>query len=84
MNDLAGRRMLIYPFGGFFRKGANYPTNPADQVRYIKYAIARFGILEHFLECRGPEINLKSYLSSTEVKRLGNETTATFTITAGP
>jgi len=23
MNDLAGRRMLIYPFGGFFRKGAN-------------------------------------------------------------
>lgn len=74
MNDLAGRRMLIYPFGGFFRKGANYPTNPADQARYIKYALARFGAYWNiFWNVGGPEINLKSYLSSTEVKRLGNE-----------
>jgi len=84
MNDLAGRRMLIYPFGGFFRKGANYPTNPADQVRYIKYAIARFGAYWNiFWNVGGPEINLKSYLSSTEVKDWEMKSaTATFTIWA--
>lgn len=74
MNDLADRRILIYPFGGFFRRGANYPTNSADQIRYIKYTLARFGAYWNiFLNVGGPELNLKSYMSSTEVNGLGTE-----------
>ena len=38
---LAARKILVFPFAGFFGRDSNYPTNPADQSQYIKYTLAR-------------------------------------------
>src|SRR3954465_14806695 len=56
LNDLAARKILIFPFAGFFGKSSNFPTNPADQEFYIRYTLARLGSYGNvMLAVAGPE-----------------------------
>src|SRR2546426_196843 len=43
LDDLAARKMLVFPFAGFFGKSSDFPTNPADQELYLRYTLARIG-----------------------------------------
>ena len=73
MDDLADRRLLVYPFAGFFGRNSDYPTNEADQDAYVKYTLARLGSYWNILlNVAGPEPNI-GWMSSSDVVRLGNE-----------
>jgi hypothetical protein len=74
LDDLAARRIMVYPFGGFFSKGSDFPRKEEDQLRYIHYVLARLGPYWNILfNVAGPEPNLgkKQYLSADDVNRLG-------------
>jgi hypothetical protein len=74
LDDLAKRRMVVFPFAGFFGRGSNYPTAPADQELYIRYVIARFGSYWNVLfNVAGPEplLEKKPFMSKDEINRLG-------------
>ena len=43
LDDLARRRMIVFPFAGFFGKSSNFPRDPADQELYVCYTLARIG-----------------------------------------
>jgi hypothetical protein len=74
LNDLSDRRMMVYGFAGFFGNQRPYPTNQADQVRFIKYCLARFGpYWNEIWNVGGPEPDLTKHLSSADVNRLGAE-----------
>jgi hypothetical protein len=74
LNDLAEKGFLVHPFAGFFGKDRPYPTNAADQIRYIKYTLARFGPYWNvLLNVAGPEPNNGDWMSSEDVSRLGTE-----------
>lgn len=73
LNDLERRRMIVYPFAGFFGKNSNYPRDPADQELYVRYTLARLGPYWHLLfNVAGPEPNVgKGWMQPPEVIRLG-------------
>lgn len=56
LDDLAERKIIIFPFGGFFGQSANYPHNTDNQHLYIKYTLARLGAYWNILlNVSGPE-----------------------------
>jgi len=56
LNDLCSRKMMIYPFAGWFGQSADWPTDLADQELYIKYNLARIGPYWNILiNVAGPE-----------------------------
>ena len=73
LDDLAARRFLVSPFAGFFGKNSNYPRDPAEQERYVRYTLARLGPYWNLLfNVAGPEPNLKkTWMESRDVVRLG-------------
>ncbi|MCP5117867.1 MAG: hypothetical protein GY953_44170, partial [bacterium] len=73
LDELARRQILVYPFAGFFGKNSNYPRDPADQLRYIRYTLARLGPYWNLLfNTAGPEPNLrKTWMENEDVVRLG-------------
>lgn len=74
LEDLNRRRIIVYPFAGFFGKESDFPREPAEQERYIKYTLARLGpYWNHVLLVGGPEPLLKNnpHLTFEEVNRLG-------------
>jgi hypothetical protein len=74
LDDLASRRMFVYPFAGFFGRNSDYPTSAADQTRFIRYTLARLGpYWNMLLNVAGPEPNMDNYLASADVARLGAE-----------
>jgi hypothetical protein len=75
LDDLAQRRIMAYPFAGFFGQRSNYPRDPADQERYIRYTLARLGPYWNVLfNVAGPEPNVgRSWMSSDDVARLGEK-----------
>jgi hypothetical protein len=76
LDDLARRRLLVYPFAGFFGRAARCPTEPADQSRYLRYMLARVGPYWNLLwNVAGPEPLLrgKTYLTAEQIHRLGEE-----------
>jgi hypothetical protein len=57
LDDLADRRILVYPFAGFFGKNSDRPTNSALQTQYIRYTVARLGAYWNvMLNVAGPEL----------------------------
>lgn len=72
LDDLARRRLLVYPFAGFFGKQSHFPTDPADQERFIRYTLARLGAYWHVLfVVAGPEPNVgNGWLPPGDVHRL--------------
>jgi uncharacterized protein DUF5060 len=73
LDDLEDRRILVYPFAGFYGKNSDYPRDPADQLAYARYTIARLGPYWNLLfNVAGPEPNLKkSWMDPADVARLG-------------
>lgn len=74
LDDLAARRMFIYPFAGMFGRDANFPTDPEGQDRYIRYTLARLAPYWNLLlMVGGPEPHLKNkrYLSDDDINRIG-------------
>ncbi len=41
LDDLAARRMIVYPFAGFFGKSADWPVDSTLRRIYLKYTLAR-------------------------------------------
>jgi hypothetical protein len=74
LDDLARRRLIVFPFAGFFGRASNAPNDPADQELYVRYTLARLGPYWNvLLNVGGPEPHLrgKPYLSGDEIHRLG-------------
>lgn len=75
---LAKRKMLIYPFAGFFGQSSDFPLEKEDQELYIKYTIARFGPFWNlFFNVAGPEPLWRPdayavQMPASEIIRLGN------------
>lgn len=73
LDELANRRIMVYPFAGFFGRDSDYPTVEGDQTAYIRYTLARLGSYWNILlNVAGPEPNL-GWMSGSDVSRLGNE-----------
>jgi len=76
LDDLARRRIVVYPFAGFFGRDANFPGAHNEQTRYIRYTLARLGPAWNVLwNVSGPEPLLRGrpFLTFEEVNRLGAE-----------
>jgi hypothetical protein len=73
LDDLERRRMLVFPFAGFFGQRSNYPRDPLQQERYIRYTLARLAPYWNVMfNVAGPEPNLKErWMEDEEVERLG-------------
>jgi hypothetical protein len=75
LDELERRRLLIFPFAGFFGQDSDYPREPEDQELYIRYALARLSAYWNVLfNVAGPEPNLRGprrWMSDEEVTRLG-------------
>lgn len=73
LDELDRRGFVVYPFAGFFGQRSDYPHDPADQERYIRYALARLGPYGNLLfNVAGPEPNLgKVWMAHEDVERLG-------------
>jgi len=56
LDDLSERRIMVFPFAGFFGRSSNLPTDQQDQENYIRYVLARFGSYWNILlNVAGPE-----------------------------
>jgi hypothetical protein len=79
MNDLAARRIMPYPFAGFFGQSSDFPTNHQEQTKYIKYILARLGPYWNTLfNVAGPEPKIKpgefqNAMEVTDINRLGRK-----------
>jgi hypothetical protein len=73
LDDLARRRMIVWPFAGFFGQKSNYPRDPADQERYVRYTLARLAPYWNLMfNVAGPEPNVgKKWMADADVERLG-------------
>ena len=43
LDELAARKIVIFPFAGFFGQKSNYPTDSLNQAHYIRYSNSRLG-----------------------------------------
>jgi hypothetical protein len=41
LDDLHRRRIIVFPFAGFFGRASNFPTDLDEQETYIRYTLAR-------------------------------------------
>jgi hypothetical protein len=74
LNDLASRRIMVYPFAGFFGRDSDFPRDQKKQELYLRYTLARLGSYWNvLLLVAGPEPLLKGkpYLSEDQINRLG-------------
>lgn len=74
LDELAARKIILFPFAGFFGQKANWPRDSLHQDIYIKYTIARLGAYWNTLyNVAGPEPlykNVKQF-SKNQVDKLG-------------
>jgi hypothetical protein len=80
LEDLAERRMVVFPFAGFFGRASEYPTEAADQELYIRYTLARIAPYWNLLlNVAGPEpgqgvgMHGELPMSEADVHRLGRQ-----------
>lgn len=74
LDDLARRRILVFPFGGFFGRDADFPQDRANQELYVRYTYARIGAYWNtLLNIAGPEpmIRGKPFFTMEELAQLG-------------
>lgn len=76
LDDLTRRRIVVYPFAGFFGRDARFPGGHPEQLRYLRYTLARLAPSWNLLwNVAGPEplLRQRPYLTFDEVNRLGGE-----------
>lgn len=74
LDQLAARRMLLFPFAGFFGQNSCCPETPHERRQYLRYILARVGSYWNLLfNVAGPEPNLKynPWMPIKDVLRLG-------------
>jgi len=74
LNDLASRRIMVYPFAGFFGRDSDFPRDEKKQELYLRYTLARLGSYWNvLLLVSGPEPLLKGkpFLNADEIKPPG-------------
>ena len=74
LDTLAERRLMVYPFAGFFGKEADFPREEAAQERYVRYTLARISPYWNLLLLVGgpePLYKRNPHLTAEEVHRLG-------------
>jgi hypothetical protein len=73
--DLASRRIMVYPFAGFFGRDSDFPRDEKKQELYLRYTLARLGAYWNvLLLVSGPEPLLnknKPVLTEDQIHRLG-------------
>ncbi len=56
LDELHRREIYVFPFAGFFGRDGNWPTNQAEQEKYIKYILARWSAYYNLnFNVAGPE-----------------------------
>ncbi|UCC98182.1 MAG: DUF5060 domain-containing protein [Phycisphaerales bacterium] len=79
MDELAKRKIMLYPFAGFFGQSSDFPIDHQEQTLYIKYTLARLGPYWNVLfNVAGPEPVLKpgafqNSMSPADINRLGRQ-----------
>ena len=79
LDDLAERKIMVYPFAGFFGQSSDFPINRRQQTEYIRYTLARLGVYWNVLfNVAGPEPAIKSNefhnaMAAADINRLGRE-----------
>jgi hypothetical protein len=74
LDDLATRKIAVYPFAGFFGRDSDFPRHESKQDLYIGYTLARLGPYWNMMfVVGGPEPRLKGkpFLGVDDVNRLG-------------
>jgi hypothetical protein len=74
LDDLARRRIIVFPFAGFLGRASNFPREMNEMELYLRYTIARLGAYWNLLfNVGGPEPELKNnpYLTRDEINRIG-------------
>lgn len=74
LDDLARRRLIVFPFAGFLGRASNFPREPKEQELYLRYTMARLGAYWNLMfNVGGPEPELKNnaYMTRAEVNRAG-------------
>ncbi|MEY4386785.1 MAG: hypothetical protein RLY20_2068 [Verrucomicrobiota bacterium] len=80
LDDLAARRLLVFPFCGLFGKSSDFPTNQLDQELYLRYTLARVGPYWNMIyNVAGPEPLLPGdeykyqyAMGTNDIRRLAN------------
>ncbi len=74
LDELASRKIVVFPFAGFFGQKSNYPTDRLNQALYVRYTISRLGAYWNILySVAGPEPlyrNVKQF-TKDQVDKLG-------------
>ncbi|NEW83087.1 MAG: DUF5060 domain-containing protein [Mariniphaga sp.] len=74
LDELAARKIIVFPFAGFFGQKSNCPLDSTNQALYIKYTIARLGSYWNTMySVAGPEPlyrNVKQF-TKEQVDKLG-------------
>jgi hypothetical protein len=76
LDDLSRRKIMVFPFGGFFGRDTDFPREPAERSLFIRYTLARLGAYWNILlNVAGPEplLKNKTYLTFDEINSLGAE-----------
>ena len=79
LDDLRDRRVIVFPFAGFFGARGDWPTDYNEQELYIKYTLARIGYYWNIiLSVAGPEpfwrkdiSQYKGQMKWKDINRLG-------------
>ncbi|MGH9843728.1 MAG: hypothetical protein ACREEM_33750 [Blastocatellia bacterium] len=74
LDDLARRRLIVFPFAGFLGRASNFPRDPKEQELYLRSTLARLGAYWNvLLNVGGPEPELKNntYMTREEINRAG-------------
>ena len=75
LDDLARRRMFVFPFAGFLGRDSEFPRDTSGQRLYISYTLARLVPYWNLLfSVGGPEPLLKGrpYLDRDEIEQTGH------------
>lgn len=74
LNELAERKIIVFPFAGFLGRNSDYPTDPENLELYLNYTISRFAPYWNILfNVGGPEPTLphSPYMSREEIIKTG-------------
>lgn len=74
LDDLAERKIIVFPFAGFFGRDAAIPNSYRSQLAYIKYTLARWGSYWNLIfNVAGPEpiLDHNPFMSHSQVDMLG-------------